>query len=72
MAQWLGYPPANPRDKGSIPAPGRFPMLQSHNFWNSCTLEPVLGNKRSHENEKPEHHNETEFKHNNEDPAMKK
>ena len=37
----------------------------SHNYWahvpqllKPVHLEPVLGNKRSHRNEKPAHHNE--------------
>ena len=87
--------PANARDMGSIPDPGRSHMPQSnqahapqllslrsrarepqlvslcalghasHNYrahvlqlLNPACLEPVLHNKRSHDNEKPTHRNE--------------
>ena len=51
-------PPANAKDPGSIPGPGR-----SHRRWGgearvkqllklSCPIEPMLHNKRNHYNEK--------------------
>ena len=63
-------PPANAGDKGSTPGPGRFQMPRDDNACTSqllsqhprtCDLkprclQPVLGNKRSHFNEKPVYH----------------
>ena len=59
-------PPANARNMGWIPDPGRSPCLGAakpvhHNCWVCAlepVLEPVLGNKKSHCNEKPTHSNE--------------
>ena len=48
-------PPANAGDKGSIPGPGRFLMLEQLSLW-ATTSKPVFQspwNKRSHRNEKP-------------------
>ena len=63
------HPPCNARDTGSIPGTGR-PMCRGaakpmrHNYWTHALqllkptcLEPMLGHKRSHCNEKPVHHN---------------
>ena len=62
--------PANAEDMGLIPDPGRFHMLQSYWFCvpqllspHATTtearppLEPMFRSKRSHQNEKPVHHN---------------
>ena len=63
-------PPANAGDKGSTPGPGRFQMPRDDNACTSqllsqhprtCDLkprclQPVLGSKRSHLNEKPVYH----------------
>ena len=59
--------PANARDAGSIPGPGRshMPQLLSSSS-RPCKLQllkpehlqPMLSNKRSHCNEKPAHHDE--------------
>ena len=47
--------PASVGDMGSVPDPGRSPVL-----WNleACALESVFHNKRSRCNEKPAHHNQ--------------
>ena len=51
-------PPANAEDMGSIPGLGRFHMLHADQLSPSTSitepacLEPVLGHKRSHRNEK--------------------
>ena len=58
-------PPADPRDTGLIPGPGRFPMLegdQAHvpqSLKSEC-LVPMLGNQRSQRNETHGHQNEEE------------
>ena len=54
-------PPANVGDLGLIPGLGRFHMWgatkpECHSYWKWHTLDPVL-HKRSHQNEKPTHHN---------------
>ena len=56
-------PPANARDTGSSPGPGRSHMPRSNKArepqpLKPAHLEPVLCNKRSHHNEKPAHRNE--------------
>ena len=57
MTQWIGF-----RGTGSIPGLGRFYAAEQLSLCAATTepvcLEPVLCNKRSYHNEKPEHHNE--------------
>ena len=55
-------PPANARDKGASPGPGRSHMPQSNEarapqLLKPAHLEPMLHNKRSHRNEKLMYHN---------------
>ena len=55
--------PANAGDMGLIPGPGRSCMWKGNltyapQILEPVCLEPVLGNKRSHDNEKPKHSNE--------------
>ena len=57
-------PPANAGDTGSIPAPaqGRFHMLVvnwagASQLLKPAPQEPRLHNKKSHNSEKPTHHN---------------
>ena len=51
--------PTNAEDMSSITGPGRFHMLWAtkpvHRGYRVHALEPMLGNKRSHHNEKPPH-----------------
>ena len=50
--------PANAGDTGSIPGPGRSHVPRNNQVREPqlrARLEPVLRNKRSHHNEKPEH-----------------
>ena len=55
--------PANERDTGSIPGPGKI-LHAAEQLSPRATLlkpehlEPVFHNKRGHCNEKPEHHKE--------------
>ena len=56
-------PPANAGDTGSASGPGRSYVPRSNKarapqLLKPTRLEPVLRNKRSHHNEKPEHRNE--------------
>ena len=55
-------PPANAGDTGSSPGLGRSHMPRSNyahapQLLKPACLEPMLGNKRSHCNEKQAHHN---------------
>ena len=47
--------PANAGGTGSIPGLGRSHIPQSKPLRHN--IEPVLGNKKNHYNEKPSHHN---------------
>ena len=55
-------PPANARDMGSSPGPGKSHMPRSNKarapqLLKPARLEPVLCNRRRHRNEKPAHRN---------------
>ena len=43
--------------QGNWARASQLPSLRVVNYWSLCALEPVLHNKRSHHNEKPEYSN---------------
>ena len=58
----VNNPPANAGDTSSIPGPEdptchRATEPMHHNCWSPHALKPMLCKRRSHSNEKPEHHN---------------
>ena len=56
-------PPDSAGDMGSVPGLERLHMPRSNKAWapqlaKLTSLEPMLGNKRGHNNKKPIYHNE--------------